>query len=83
MLLALLHYLQYHFDIKCHTSMYDRVTYQLLKSSTGVGPIYFFNPSVKTDCEPSATEHGRKQRFRMKSQLQSAGAWRASRAAES
>lgn len=43
MFLASLHYLQHSFEIKCHISRYDWVTYQLLKSSTGVGLIYYFN----------------------------------------
>lgn len=45
--LALLHYLQHYFEIKCHNSRYDGVTYQLLKSFKRVSLIYFFNSFTK------------------------------------
>jgi len=46
--LALLHYLQHYFEIKCHNSRYDWVTFQLLKSSKKVGLIHLFNSSRKS-----------------------------------
>lgn len=83
MFLALLHYQQHHFEIKCHTSRYDRVTYQLLKSSTGVGLIYFFNSFKKDRLWAISNRTWEEAETQDEELLQSTGAWRSSRAAES